>query len=81
MSMDVPLKVKKAAGTVVCQFTYEMSFHNIRHIQRYTLHVRVGNWRSEGLGFVWRYFEKMWGRWGEIIFELFTVQKEVQSLN
>jgi len=43
MSTVVPLKVKNTAATVDCLFRYEMCFHTSKHIQRYTLHVRVGN--------------------------------------
>jgi len=43
MSTDVPLNVKSTAPRVECQFRYEMFFLICKHIQRYTLHVRVGN--------------------------------------
>jgi len=43
MSTDVPLKVKSTAATVGCLFRYEMCFHRSKHIQRYTLHVRVAS--------------------------------------
>jgi len=42
-SLLVPLKVKSTAATVDGLFRYEMCFHTSKHIQRYTLHVRVGN--------------------------------------
>jgi len=43
MSTDVTLKDKNTTATADCLFRYEMCFHKSRHIQRYTLHVRVGN--------------------------------------
>jgi len=43
MSKVVPLKVINTATTADCLFRYVMCFHRSKHIQRYTLHVRVGN--------------------------------------
>jgi len=43
MPRYVPLKGKSIAKNVDCLFRYEMCFHISKHIQRYTLHVRVGN--------------------------------------
>jgi len=41
MSTDVLLKVKNTTATLDCLFRYEMCFHQINHIMRYTLHVWV----------------------------------------